>query len=134
VKTPTPGDLLDFLRADGGWESTRDTKHGHYEKTLEDGTVLSTHVSFGKKKTVSPNTFKLILTTQLGVTEDEFWGTIRLRKSQRKALVLGEANKDPLTLALRRELTRRLRYTDEQMIGMTGSQAKKLLQKFHDQR
>ena len=134
MKTPTPGDLLDFLRADGGWERTRGTKHGHYEKTFENGTVLSTHVSFGKKKTVSPSTFKLILATQLGVTEDEFWDTIRLRKSQRKAVVLAEANKDPLTLALRRELMRRLRYTDKQMVGMTGSQAKNLLKKFHERR
>jgi hypothetical protein len=86
-----------------------------------------------RKKTVSPNTFKLILATQLGVTEDEFWDTIRLRKSQRKAVVLAEASKDPLTLALRRELMRRLHYTDERMIGMTGSQAKKLLKKFHEQ-
>jgi hypothetical protein len=134
VKTPTPGDLLKFLRADGGWDPTRDTKHGHYEKTLENGTVLSTHVSFGKKKTVSPNTFKLILATQLAVTENEFWDTIRIGKSHRKAAVLAEGSKDPLTLALRRELMRRLHYSDAQMVGMTGSQAKKLLKKFHEQR
>lgn len=134
MKTPTPGDLLKFLRADGGWDPTRDTKHGHYEKTLENGTVLSTHVSFGKKKTVSPNTFKLILATQLAVTENEFWDTIRIGKSHRKAAVLAEGSKDPLTLALRRELMRRLHYSDAQMVGMTGSQAKKLLKKFHEQR
>jgi hypothetical protein len=134
VKTPTPGDLLKFLRADGGWDPTRDTKHGHYEKTLENGTVLSTHVSFGKKKTVSPNTFKLILATQLAVTENEFWDTIRIGKSQRKAAVLAEGSKDPLTLALRRELMRRLHYSDAQMVGMTGSQARRLLKKFHEQR
>jgi len=134
VKTPTPGDLLKFLRADGGWEPTRDTKHGHYEKTFENGTVLSTHVSFGKKKTVSPNTFKLILATQLAVTENEFWDTIRLGKSQRKAAVLAEGSKDPLTLALRRELMRRLHYSDAQMVGMTGGQARKLLKRFHEQR
>ena len=134
MKTPTPGDLLKFLRADGGWEPTRDTKHGHHEKTFENGTVLSTHVSFGKKKTVSPNTFKLILATQLAVTENEFWDTIRLGKSQRKAAVLAEGSKDPLTLALRRELMRRLHYSDAQMVGMTGSQARKLLKRFHEQR
>jgi len=131
VKTPTPGDLIAFLKADGGWQPTRGTKHGHYEKTYANGSVLSTHVSFGKKKTVSPNTFKLILATQLGVTEVEFWATIRLHKSQRKAVVLAGANEDALTLALRRELMRRLHYSDAQMIGMTGSQAKKLLKKFH---
>ena len=134
MRTPTSGELLQFLTADGGWQPTRDSKHGHYEKTLDDGRVLSTHVSFGKKKTVGPDTFKLILTTQLGVTEDEFWDTIRLKKCQRKSVVLAEANKDPLTLALRRELMHRLYYTDDQMIGMTGSQAKKLLKKFHEER
>lgn len=124
MKTPTPGEIHAFLKADGGWEPTRDTKHSHYEKTLTDGTVLSTHVSFGKKKTIGPDTFRRILQTQLAVTEAEFWETIRLKKSQRTTVKLAEATKDPLTLALRRELSRRLHYTDEQMVGMTGTKAK----------
>lgn len=131
MKTPTAGDLLDFLDADGGWKPVRRTKHGHYEKTLEDGTVLSTHVSFGSRATVGPETVQLILATQLAVTEVEFWDTIRLKKSQRTTVVVAEPTKDPLTLALRRELMRRLRYTDDQMIGMTGSQAKQRLREFH---
>lgn len=134
MKTPTSDELLAFLKADGGWEPARETKHGFYEKTLGDGTLLSTHVSWGKKKTVSPDTFKLILASQLGVTEDEFWDTIRREKPQRKATVLAKPKDDPLTLALRRELMRRLHYTDEQMIGMTGSQAKRLLKEFHESR
>ncbi|MHB8632299.1 MAG: hypothetical protein ACYC9W_10270, partial [Candidatus Limnocylindria bacterium] len=127
MKTPTAGDLLEFLRADGGWKPVRSTKHGHHEKTLEDGTVLSTHVSFGSRATVGPETFKLILATQLAVTEAQFWETIRLKKSQRTTAVVAEPRKDPLTLALRRELMRRLHYTDDQLVGMTGSQAKERL-------
>lgn len=134
MRTPTPGDLLAFLKADGGWKKTRDTKHGHYEKALANGTVLSTHVSFGKKATISADTFKLILSAQLGVTADEFWDTIRLGKSQRTAVEVSDPTDDPLTLALQRELTRRLRYTEEQMIGMTGTAAKRRLAEFHDRR
>jgi hypothetical protein len=77
---------------------------------------------------------KLILATHLGVTDGRFCDTIRLGKSQRKAAVLAEGSKDPLTLALRRELMRRLHYSDAQMVGMTGSQARRLLKKFHEQR
>ena len=132
MKTPSPGDLLDFLRADGGWKRVRNTKHGHYEKTLDDGTVLSTHASFGSRATASPETFKLILAVQLAVTEGEFWDTIRLNKSQRTTAVVAAPTEDPLTLALRRELMRRLRYTDDQMIGMTGSRAKHLLTEFYE--
>lgn len=131
MKTPSPGDLLDFLRADGGWKRVRNTKHGHYEKTLDDGTVLSTHVSFGSRATVSPETFKLILAVQLAVTEGQFWETIRRNESQRTTVVVAPAE-DPLTLALRRELMRRLRYTDDQMVGMTGSRAKQLLREFYE--
>lgn len=132
MRTRTSSELLEFLKHDRGWEPTRDSKHGHWEKTLEDGTVLSTHVSWGKKKTVSPDTFKRILAIQLAVTEDEFWDTIRLGSPQRKRVVIVGASKDPLTLAHRRELQRRLHYTDEQMINMTGTQAKQLLAKFHE--
>lgn len=100
MKTPTAGDLRDFLRADGGWKPVRNTKHGHYEKALGDGTVLSTHLSFGRSGTVGPETFKLILATQLAVTEAEFWDTIRLKHSQRTTVVVAQPRTDPLTLGL----------------------------------
>jgi len=134
VKTPTPGEFLEFLRGDGGWTLVRGTKHGHYEKTLPDGTVLSTHASWGRKKTLSPDTFKLILSTQLAVTEQQFWSTIKQKTSQRTTVVVAPANADPLTLNLRRELIRRLHYTDAQMVGMTGSQAKQLIKDFFEGR
>lgn len=134
MKTPTPGDLLDFLRADGGWKAVRNTTHGHYEKTLDNGTVLSTHVSFGSRATVSPDTFKLIFAIQLAVTESEFWDTIRLKKAQRTSTVVAAPSADPLTLALRRELMRRLQHTDDQMIDMSGSRANQLLSELHEGR
>ena len=134
MKTPTSSELREFLKYDRGWEPSRDSAHDHYEKVLENGTVLSTHVSWGKKKTVSARTFKLILEKQLAVTEEQFWDTIRLKTPQRTSVVVVEASNDPLTLALRRELMRRLHYTDEQMIDMTGTQAKQLLARFHKRR
>ena len=96
MKTPTPGEFLEFLRGDGGWTLVRGTKHGHYEKTLPDGTVLSTHTSWGRKKILSPDTFKLILSTQLAVTEDQFWSTIKKKAGQRTTVVVSPANPDPL--------------------------------------
>jgi hypothetical protein len=132
VKTPTPGEFREFLRSDGGWTLVRGTKHGHYEKAFPDGTVLSTHVSWGTKKTLSPDTFRLILSTQLTVTEEQFWKTIDRKQPQRTTVVAAAPNDDPLTLKLRRELIRRLHFTDAQMIGMTGSQAKRLIKIFHE--
>ncbi len=125
MKTPTTGEFEMFLKVDG-WQPIRDSKHGHYEKRLADGTVLSTHVSFGKKG-MSKDLFKDILKYQLAVTEEQFWATIRAKKSQRTTTVVALAREDRFTLALRQELIRKLHYTDAQMIGMTGTKAKQLL-------
>lgn len=129
MKTPTTSEFEEFLKLDG-WEPIRDSKHGHYEKRLADGTVLGTHVSFGKKG-MSKDLFKDILKYQLAVTEEQFWATIRAKKSQRTTTVVAPAKEDRFTLALRQELIRKLHYTDAQMIGMTGTKAKQLLSDFY---
>jgi hypothetical protein len=76
VKTPTWGEVREFLRIDG-WEADRDTGHDFYVKVLEDGTELSTHVSFADDKTMSPGRFAYICRTQLRITVDAFWEVLR---------------------------------------------------------
>lgn len=131
MKTPTWGEIEAFLEADGGWRPVRGTKHDFYEKTLPDGTVLQTHVSRSKNRSMHPDTFKtLICGEQLRVTVTEFWATISSGTSQRSGAVQ-VAQPEKLTLALIQELRRRLHYTDEQLEGLTGADAKQLLREFH---
>lgn len=131
MKAPTWGEIEAFLAADKGWKRVRGTGHDFYEKTLQDGTVLQTHVSHSKNKSMHPDTFKsLICARQLQVTGTQFWATISTGKSQR-AGVVAVAKPDKLTLALIQEVRRRLHYTDEQLEGLTGTEAKRRLKEFH---
>jgi predicted RNA binding protein YcfA (HicA-like mRNA interferase family) len=72
VRTPTWGEIERFCRIDG-WQESRRTGHGFFEKTLADGTVFRTHRSFAGGKTMSPGWFKAILRNQLRVSEAAFW-------------------------------------------------------------
>lgn len=53
-----------------GWNLYRTTDHYYFEKTLHNGEVLRTKVSFGKKE-YSPGLFAKIL-KELRVTKEEF--------------------------------------------------------------
>jgi hypothetical protein len=83
---PTWGDIEAFLAADG-WSrvsaSTRGgsrQRHVFYEKVLDDGRVLKTHVSHSSAKTMSPGLFGTVLSDQLEVSKSEFWDCVRLDK------------------------------------------------------
>lgn len=81
---PTWGDIEAFLAADG-WRQTPQhggerQRHVFYEKVLEDGRVLQTHVSHSAQKSLSPGRFSNILRYQLEVSKDEFWDCIRTGK------------------------------------------------------
>jgi hypothetical protein len=133
VRTPTWGEIEAFLVADAGWSLVRGTGHDFYEKALPDGTVLQTHVSHSRNKSMHPDTFKhLICAQQLQATEAQFWATISAGRSQRAGAVEPAAKPEKLTLALIQELRRRLHYTDEQFEGLTGTEAKRRLREFHE--
>ena len=72
MRTPTWGQIERFCRLDG-WREARRSGHVFFEKVLSDGTVLQTHCSLAKRKTMSPGRFKAILHYQLRVSEEEFW-------------------------------------------------------------
>lgn len=81
--SPTWDDVTAFLAAHGwlaipsGKRGGRRERHVFYEKTLDDGRVLQTHVSKSGSKTISPGRFSSILRHQLEVSKDEFWECIR---------------------------------------------------------
>ncbi len=81
--SPTWGDIRQFLSADRWREipsnergGTR-SKHIFFDKVLEDGRVLETHVSHASDKTVSAGRFGEILRTQLEVSRADFWECVR---------------------------------------------------------
>ena len=76
MRTPTWREVEEFCRIDG-WELVRSTGHTFYRKVLADGTVLETHASFAGGKTMSPGRFAFLLRTQLKVSQEDFWETLR---------------------------------------------------------
>ena len=78
MRTPTWAQIERFCRLDG-WRETRRSGRVFYEKVLPDGTLLQTHRSHAKRKTMSPGRFKAILRYQLKVTEEEFWRVLTRR-------------------------------------------------------
>lgn len=130
MRTPTWGEIEQFLVPDGGWEPTEGKKHVFYEKTLPDGRVLNTHVSHDRDRSMSPRTFSLICRTQLEVTRDEFWRTIREGKSVRSGAT-GPVPPKPPSLAMLRELQRELHLTEAKLAGVTFDEAKRRLDEFH---
>ena len=86
MKTPTWGEIERYCRLDG-WRESRRSGRVFFEKVLRHGTVLQTHRSLAKRKTISPGRFKAILRHQLRVSEAEFWRTLgggRARQPGRK--------------------------------------------------
>lgn len=80
---PPWGDVEDFLAADGwravqsGERSGSRRRHVFYEKVLDDGRVLQTHVSHSRQKRMSPGRFSALLRHDLEVSKDEFWACVR---------------------------------------------------------
>lgn len=79
---PTWGDIADFLAADG-WREIKSgerggtrRRHVFYEKLLDDGRVLQTHLSHSASKTMSPGRFSTILREDLEVSKEEFWNCV----------------------------------------------------------
>jgi hypothetical protein len=81
--SPTWGDIATFLGIDGWTElpaSARGGKrqrHIFFEKLLDDGRLLRTHISHDRASGAGAYAFALILKEQLEVGREEFWEAIR---------------------------------------------------------
>jgi hypothetical protein len=92
---PAWGDIEAFLVADG-WRRVpqhggRRQRHVFYEKVLDDGRVLQTHVSHSAQKSLSPGRFSSILRHQLEVSKEEFWSCIRTGAPVDRPVAVDEA-------------------------------------------
>jgi hypothetical protein len=80
---PTWGEIEKFLHADG-WArlpaSSRggsSENHIFYEKLLDSGALLQTHISHSRRGRTSPGRFGLILREQIKVSRAQFWEALR---------------------------------------------------------
>lgn len=94
--SPTWDDVEAFLAADG-WRKlpsrerggTRQ-RHVFFEKVLQDGRVLQTHVSHSGRKTMSPGRFSSILRHDLEVSKEAFWNCIQTGRPVDRPVAVGE--------------------------------------------
>lgn len=76
---PSWGEIEEFLKIDG-WRqlpSAGHSTHVFFEKVLDDGRVLQTHVSHSRDKRPSPGRFSVILREQIEVSREQFWTALR---------------------------------------------------------
>lgn len=105
MRTPTSDEIREFFQYDG-WKRVRSTNHTHYEKQLPDGRLLESHRSFSGDKPLGPRTFKLFLSMQLELAENEFWAVLRTKKPARRPSLAPERKPTTLPLWLSRALQR----------------------------
>ena len=90
---PTWDDIVAFLGSDG-WREVpkhgRRQRHVFYEKVLEEGRVLQTHVSHSGRKALSPGRFGSILRHDLEVSKEDFWECVRSGKPVERPVPVDE--------------------------------------------
>lgn len=92
-KSPTFGDIEDFLEADG-WRRVRvggrRQRHLRYEKLLANERLLQTQISHARDKSISPGRFAAMLREQLEVSREQFWRVIRTGEPVARPVELDE--------------------------------------------
>jgi hypothetical protein len=130
---PTWGEMEKFLQADG-WTrlpaSSRGgsgQRHIFFEKLLDSGELLQTHISHSRRGGPSPGRFGLILREQIKVSRAQFW----------KALSSGEPRPRPAAVETEQQaeheawvmavLAGELRMTTEQIEALDVDQARQMV-------
>jgi hypothetical protein len=129
---PAWGDVEDFLRADG-WRQVEKgergggrSRHVFYEKTLDDGRVLQSHISHSRQKTLSPGRFSSVLRHQLEVSREQFWKCIRMQRPVDRPIELeaGPVEHEAWVVAV---LVGELHMTAEQIAVLSEEEAQRLV-------
>jgi hypothetical protein len=134
---PTWGDIETFLAADG-WRQVpqhggRRERHVFYEKVLDDGRVLQTHLSHSRQKLLSPGRFSEILRHQLEVSKDEFWDSIRTANPVDRPVPVddGPVEHETWVVAV---LVGELHMSAEEIAGLTVEEARRIVHDHWSQR
>lgn len=131
--SPTWSDIRDFLDADGwreiepGSPGGRRSRHLFYEKVLDDGRVLQTHVSHARQKTVSAGRFGAILRYQLEISREDFWECIRKREPVDRPVEVevGPKEHEAWVVAV---LVGELHLTPDELEALSAEEARKLVE------
>jgi hypothetical protein len=130
---PTWGDVEAFLAADG-WRQVKGgerggsrSRHLFYEKTLDDGRVLQTHISHSRQKTLSPGRFSGVLRHQLEVSREQFWESIRAQRPVDRPTELEERPVEHAAWVVA-ILVGELHMTAEQIAALSEEEAQGLVQ------
>ncbi len=130
---PTWGEMEKFLQADG-WtrlpppsRGGSGQRHIFFEKLLDSGELLQTHISHSRRGRPSPGRFGVILREQIKVSRAQFW----------EALSSGEAVRRPAPVETERQveheawvlavLAGELHMTAEQIETLDAVQARQLV-------
>lgn len=122
---PSGSNIEEFCRIDG-WKLVRETDHRFFQKVLASGEVLETHTSFASGKAMSQGRFGAILRTQLEVTREQFWETLRTgRPVERPAPVEPAAPRHKLYVV--QVLARELGMSEDEIAGLSVEEAERVV-------
>lgn len=127
--TPTWREIEEFCRKDG-WELIRSTDHAFFRKVLLDGSVLETHRSFADGKTISPGRLLAILRTQLKVSQDDFWETLRTGRPAPRPSGPPPRISPAIPAWMARILLDNLELSDQDIAGLSEEDARRMVEEF----
>jgi hypothetical protein len=129
VKTPTWREIEEFCQKDG-WEIIRSTGHVFFRKVLPDGTVLETPRSFAGDKAMSPGRFLAILRTQLRVSQEAFWETLRTGRPAPCPQTPPPAEPSAMPAWITRVLLDELHLSEEEIATLIEADARRMVEEF----
>jgi hypothetical protein len=130
---PTWGEIEKFLQLDG-WRrlpaSSRggpSEKHIFFEKLLDSGELLQTHISHSRRGGPSPGRFGLILREQIKVSRAEFWQALASSEPVGRPAPVEEGQQVEHEAWVMTVLAGELHMTAEQIKELDIDQAKQLV-------
>ena len=133
MRTPTWREVEEFCQKDG-WELIRSSNHIFFRKVLVDGTVLDTHRSFADDKTMSPGRFAAILRTQLMVSQEDFWETLRTGRPVTRPKPQSPIPSRPIPTWIARVLVDDLGLSVTQIADLGEEEARRIVEEFWSHR
>lgn len=130
---PTWGEMEKFLQVDG-WRrlpaSSRggsSENHIFFEKLLDNGELLQTHISHSRRGAPSPGRFGVILRQQIKVSRAQFWEALSSGEPVPRPAPLDTEQRVEHEAWVLAVLTSELHMTAEQIEALDAEQAKQLV-------
>lgn len=124
MPVPTKDDLKRFCEIDG-WTELRRTDHHRCKKTLDNGEILRTRVSFGKGTAFDdPRLWQRVWRVQLGLeSEDQFWETLRTGEPPQRGAPQEKPREPGMPAWLFEYLVHRMGREEDEVLEMSEEQA-----------